>query len=205
MACRVFQLSFFQSTFEIGRREESSQSIPVKVVKKKLSREPGASLVTALGPETGPGQSLVSSRPEEHVYVNNYEYADFYNVHGHGPATCGSRKSEESDDHMSSETGSGSRVGTSGGHVARRCGVYSTESDSGLDVTPDSGTPYTGSRPESELLLDTGDREEAEVEASPRQLEIMMNRSKERAQRDSRCDYIIFFCNINAQTCKNLL
>ena len=192
MACRVFQLSFFQSTFEIGRREESSQSIPVKVVKKKLSREPGASLVTALGPETGPGQSLVSSRPEEHVYVNNYEYADFYNVHGHGPATCGSRKSEESDDHMSSETGSGSRVGTSGGHVARRCGVYSTESDSGLDVTPDSGTPYTGSRPESELLLDTGDREEAEVEASPRQLEIMMNRSKERAQRDSRCDYIIF-------------
>ena len=48
------------------------------------------------------------------------------------------------------------------------------------------------SRPESELLLDTGDREEGEVdregevEASPRQLEIMMNRSKERAHRDSR-------------------
>ena len=185
--CRVFERLFFQSTFEIGRREESSQSIPVKVVKKKLSREPGASLVTSLGPETGPGQSLVPSRPgEEHVYVNNYEYADFYNVHGHGPATCGGRKSEESDDHVSSGTGSGSHVGTSGGHVARRCGVYSTESDSGLDVTPDSGTPYTGSRPESELLLDTGDREEAEVEASPRQLEIMMNRSKERAHRDSR-------------------
>lgn len=187
------KLSFFQSTFEIGRLEESSKSIaPVKVAKKKLSREPGASLVTSPGPgeaergsETGPGDPLTIGDP---VYVNNYEYADFYTVHGHGPTTCGSRKSEESDDHVSSGTGSGSHVVTSGGHVARGCGVYSTESDSGLDVTPDSGTPYTGSRPESELLLDTGDRDEreADVEASPRQLEIMMNRSKERAHRDSR-------------------
>ena len=171
---RVFKLKFLQSTFEIGRLEGSSKSIPVKVAKKQSSRVASPDPVEL---KTGPGAT-------DPVYVNNYEYADFYTVHGHGPATCGSRKSEESDDHV---TGNGSHVVTSG--VRGSCGVYSTESDSGLDVTPDSGTPYTGSRPESELLLDTGDREEGEVEASPRQLEIMMNRSTERAHRDSR------YCN----------
>ena len=68
----------------------------------------------------------------------------------------------------------------------------STESDSGLDVTPE-GTPYTRcsapspalltvprcSRPESELLLDgEAARAEEEVKASPRQLEMLLEESQ---------------------------
>jgi len=48
----------------------------------------------------------------------------------------------------------------------------STESDSGLDVTPE-GTPFT-SRPESELLINDEKLEE-DIEASPRQLEMLMD------------------------------
>ena len=70
------------------------------------------------------------------------------------------------------------RPARQGSGRSRSKGVYSGESDSGLDVTPET-TPYT-SRPESELLLgdDKEDRRDDEVEASPRQLEIMMEESR---------------------------
>ena len=109
----------------------------MKVAKRKLSREPGASLLTPPRLSPGPGAANRGSEPgdgpgEEPIYVNNYEYADLYSEHA---------KSEESDQ-ASSGTGSGHM--TSGG-LTRMRGVYSAESDSGLDVTPE-GTPYTGSR-----------------------------------------------------------
>ena len=135
----------FQSTFEIARPEERKPIPAVKVAKRKLSREPGASahaqpgasLVTPPRLSPGPGAATSGSEPgdgpgEEPIYVNNYDYADLYSEHA---------KSEESDQ-ASSGTGSGHM--TSGG-LTRMRGVYSAESDSGLDVTPE-GTPYTGSR-----------------------------------------------------------
>ena len=110
----------------------------VKVGKKKLSREePGASALV----------SSEADRESDHIYVNNYDYADFYPTHEK------------------------SRLVKTG---QNRDGVYSTESDSGLDVTPE-GTPYT-SRPESELLI-SHDKQEDDIKASPRQLEMMMKES----------------------------
>ena len=104
----------------------------VKVVKKKLSREP-------------PGATArEESEEDRHIYVNNYDYADFY-------------PDQEK-----------ARIVKTG---QARDGVYSAESDSGLDVTPE-GTPYT-SRPESELLI-SDDKQEDDIKASPRQLEMMM-------------------------------
>ena len=139
----------------------------MKVVKKKLSREPGASLVIP-GSGTQIAETAVSGgsgsdggggESEQHIYVNNYDYADFYQVQDtarlvKGPVV-GSRKQ--------------------GNGNAGRDGVYSTESDSGLDVTPET-TPYT-SRPESELLLNDDKDDKEDVKASPRQLEMMMNES----------------------------
>ena len=104
----------------------------VKVVKKKLSRDP-------------PGATArIESEQESHIYVNNYDYADFY---------------PNQEKVRLVKTGQA------------RDGVYSAESDSGLDVTPE-GTPYT-SQPESELLI-SDEKQEDEVKASPRQLEMMM-------------------------------
>ena len=117
----------------------------VKVVKKKLSRElPGAAaLVSSSG----------QARESEHIYVNNYDYADFYQDKSRPPVKL----------------------------AQTRDGVYSAESDSGLDVTPE-GTPYT-SRPESELLI-SDDKQEDDIKASPRQLEIMMKESSTRGKTD---------------------
>ena len=129
----------------------------MKVVKKKLSREPGASAgpsvaasVTMAGESEGtvyPASDPSDHPDHDHIYVNNYDYADFY------PA-------QEK-----------ARLVKSG---QNRDGVYSAESDSGLDVTPE-GTPYT-SRPESELLV-SHDKQEDDIKASPRQLEMMMKES----------------------------
>ena len=140
----------------------------MKVVKKKLSREPGASAgpsvaasVTMTGesegtvyPASDPSEGPVypasdpSDHPNhDHIYVNNYDYADFY------PAQDKARLVKSGQN---------------------RDGVYSAESDSGLDVTPE-GTPYT-SRPESELLV-SHDKQEDDIKASPRQLEMMMKES----------------------------
>ena len=131
----------------------------MKVVKKKLSREPGASLVIpGSGTIAETAVSGGSGESEQHIYVNNYDYADFYQVQDTArlvTATTSSRK-----------PGNGN---------AGRDGVYSTESDSGLDVTPET-TPYT-SRPESELLLNDDKDDKEDVKASPRQLEMMMNES----------------------------
>ena len=147
---------------------ESSRVKPVvKVGKKKLSREPGASVFTQSGEEvvtTGGcalGESCDHRSTRDHIYMNNYDYADFYTVK---PEVVGARS-----------------VKTSDRKPPTRDGVYSTESDSGLDVTPET-TPYT-SRPESELLINDDkdkDDEAEDVEASPRQLEIMMEESKRR-------------------------
>ena len=136
----------------------------MKVVKKKLSREPGASLVipSGSGPaetESGGGSDGGGGESEQHIYVNNYDYADFYQVQDTARLVKG--------------PGVGSRKPGNGN--AGRDGVYSTESDSGLDVTPET-TPYT-SRPESELLLNDDKDDKEDVKASPRQLEMMMNES----------------------------
>ena len=152
-------LTLLQSNTDIARQEDkaregreiSSSTTKlkplVKVVKKKLSRElPGAvALVSSSGQE----------REREHIYVNNYDYADFY------------------------QTQDKSRPQVK---IAQtRDGVYSAESDSGLDVTPE-GTPYT-SRPESELLI-SEDKQEDDIKASPRQLEIMMKESSSTGKTD---------------------
>ena len=155
-------LAFLQSTSDIPRLEDKAREVRemsssttklkplVKVVKKKLSRElPGA---TALVSSSGQGRE---SEESEHIYVNNYDYADFY------------------------QTQDKPRPPVKSGQT--RDGVYSAESDSGLDVTPE-GTPYT-SRPESELLI-SDDKPEDEVKASPRQLEIMMKESSTRGKTD---------------------
>ena len=154
-------LAMLQSTTDIARLEDkerdrereicssTSKLKPlVKVVKKKLSRElPGA---VALVSSSGQG------RESEHIYVNNYDYADFYQTQDKARAPAVK--------------------------IAQtRDGVYSAESDSGLDVTPE-GTPYT-SRPESELLI-SDDKQEDDIKASPRQLEIMMKESGTRGKTD---------------------
>ena len=152
-------LALLQSTTDIARLEDkereretwssTSKLKPlVKVVKKKLSRElPGAA---ALVSSSGQG------RESEHIYVNNYDYADFYQTQDKSRAPPVK--------------------------IAQtRDGVYSAESDSGLDVTPE-GTPYT-SRPESELLI-SDDKQEDDIKASPRQLEIMMKESSTRGKTD---------------------
>ena len=136
-----------QSTADIGKLEEphtsqASKFKPlVKVVKKKLSREPPGA--TALVSHDAGRES----EEDQHIYVNNYDYADFY------PAQDKARLVKSGQN---------------------RDGVYSAESDSGLDVTPE-GTPYT-SRPESELLV-SHDKQEDDIKASPRQLEMMMKES----------------------------
>ena len=142
-----------QSTADILKLEESTKLKPVvKVVKKKLSRDlPGAVALVS-----GPGQGRESGgEQQQHIYVNNYDYADFY------------------------QTQDKSRPQVK---IAQtRDGVYSAESDSGLDVTPE-GTPYT-SRPESELLI-SEDKQEDDIKASPRQLEIMMKESSSTGKTD---------------------
>ena len=139
----------------------------MKVVKKKLSREPGASLVIP-GSGTQIAETAVSGgsgsdggggESEQHIYVNNYDYADFYQVQD-------TARLVKAAGGISRKPGNGN---------AGRDGVYSTESDSGLDVTPET-TPYT-SRPESELLLNDDKDDKEDVKASPRQLEMMMNES----------------------------
>ena len=147
----------------------------VKVVKKKLSREPGASAgpsvaasVTMAGESEGtvyPASDPSDHHDHDHIYVNNYDYADFATPAAVTAAAATAAKERKLQCHAHVYSGSG-------------------ESDSGLDVTPE-GTPYT-SRPESELLLDPaagsegGAAEEADVEASPRQLELMMEESRGR-------------------------
>merc|ERR1719326_1689512 len=69
----------------------------------------------------------------DHIYVNNYDNADFATPAAVTPAAATAAKERKLQCHAHVYSGSG-------------------ESDSGLDVTPE-GTPYT-SRPESELLLD---------------------------------------------------
>ena len=157
----------------------------MKVVKKKLTREPAASIaiscdaVCATHSDQGGGPSGGSggeSDGGQHIYVNNYDYADFYQV--------------QSSRHKTGASGRSDRVsGRSERVYSTTTGVYSTESDSGLDVTPE-GTPYT-SRPESELLLgdDKEDKHDEvdDVQASPRQLELMMMQRSKESENRNRC------------------
>ena len=155
-------LALYQSIPDLARLEEKSREMSssssklkplVKVVKKKLSRDlPGAVALVS-----GPGQGRESGgEQQQHIYVNNYDYADFYH-----------------------QTQDKSRPPVKSAKA--RDGVYSAESDSGLDVTPE-GTPYT-SRPESELLI-SEDKQDDDVKASPRQLEIMMKESSSTGKTD---------------------
>jgi len=165
-------LAASKSAFDVRRSEEGKHKFSsVKVVKKKLTRDPVVSQSLSENTHETQDDDVVGisdgrvsggrvgneeneSENNQPIYVNNYDYADFYQIQDTvRPARQGSGRS-------------------------RSKGVYSGESDSGLDVTPET-TPYT-SRPESELLLgdDKEDRRDDEVEASPRQLEIMMEESR---------------------------
>ena len=153
-------LALLQSTTDIARLGEAEREISssttklkplVKVVKKKLSRElPGAAALVSSSGQSG------QRRESEHIYVNNYDYADFYQTQD--------------------------KVRPPVKSAQPRDGVYSAESDSGLDVTPE-GTPYT-SRPESELMTVRDEKPEDDIKASPRQLEMMMKESSTRGKTD---------------------
>lgn len=96
---------------------------------------------------------LSDESESEHIYVNNCNY-----FHAKEELRLVQSSSENKESACESQ----------------RDQMCSTESDSGLDVTPE-GTPFT-SRPESELLVND-DRSEEDIKASPRQLEMLMEES----------------------------